>query len=265
MTKSDGVEIRPAATVLVVRDQPTFEVLMIERRLDARFAGGALVFPGGRVDAADHDPAWREHVDGLADEPAVAAGQIAALRETFEEVGVLIARRGDGRGALVSGDDAAAFDAERAGVAADAARFQPLLRAAGLRLACDALTPFAHWIGPPSAPRQYDTRFFLVAAPDGQAAREDGDEATHAAWFAPKEAVRLGEARERKVIYPTMCNLQLLALDASCAAARDRARARPFKPVRTQSIHRDGVEYLRIPDDLGYPMVEMAAARVVRS
>lgn len=244
----------PAATVILLRDAPAFEVLMVERHENIGFAGGALVFPGGRIDDGDRDPRWTDYSMG-ADE-TMRAAQIAAIREAFEEVGVLLAREaGSGDGApLVSGERAAALHDWREAIEKEDALFMELAKREGLILACDQLVPFAHWVAPPGLHRRFDTLFFAAACPMDQAARADGNEATDALWIAPKEALSARQRGECKIIFPTMCNLALLAESASTDDAFALARRRKIEAVTPVVEKRDGVAFLTIPEGLGYPV-----------
>jgi len=242
----------PAATVLLLRDKPAFEVLMISRHEKSAFAGGALVFPGGRVDPGDHDPDWADHADGLAPEKRIAAAQIAAIREAYEEAGVLIAREADS--AIVSGAHALALSDWRAKVENDDRLFLDLIRRAGLRLAGDMLHLFSHWIGPPALHRRFDTLFFAARFPDGQQVLEDGEEATEALWISPRDAIAARASGARKIIFPTVRNLDLLSVSSSVEDAFDFAKRRPIRPVMPELKILDGRAMLTIPDDLGYPV-----------
>lgn len=252
----------PAATVILLRDRPAFEVLMIARAEGAAFAGGALVFPGGRVDPGDRDPSWTEHAAGLSADPTLAAAQIAAIREAFEEAGVLLARGPSG--ALLSADEVRALSPWRANVERDDALFLTLVRRHGLSLAADQLTLFAHWIAPPGLHRRFDTLFFAAAFPDGQEILEDGDEATEALWISPEAAIAARAAGTRKIIFPTARNLELLGVSQSTQAVVDFARQRPIRPVIPATITRDGAMFLKLPDDLGYPVTEEAFETATR-
>jgi 8-oxo-dGTP pyrophosphatase MutT (NUDIX family) len=244
----------PAATVILLRDQPRFETLMIARHQGSAFAGGALVFPGGRVDPGDRDPAWRAAAEGLSAAPDVAAAQVAAIREAFEEVGVLLARGADG--AFADGQKARRFGRHRRAVEREDRRFLDLIRDEGLALACDELRLFAHWIAPPGLHRRFDTLFFAARFPAGQDVLEDGDEATEAVWIAPEEALAARAEGRRKIIFPTARNLELLALSHSVGDVFGLAARRPIRPVTPRVERRvDGV-FLTIPEGLGYPVLE---------
>lgn len=245
----------PAATVILLRDEPSFEVLMVERHADIGFAGGALVFPGGRIDAGDADPRWAHHARGL--DARYASAQVAAIREAFEETGLLIAREADDQeGSIVGAERAAALQHWRGDVEADDSAFLEMIASGGLALACDALALFAHWIGPSGAPKRFDTLFFAACCPVGQVAREDGREATDVVWFAPDAAITARARDERKIIFPTARNLELLALSDSAEGVLASARQRRIEPITPFVRKRDGVAVLVIPEGLGYPITE---------
>jgi 8-oxo-dGTP pyrophosphatase MutT (NUDIX family) len=236
--------IRPAATILMLRDQPQFEVLMVKRHHQIDFAAGALVFPGGKSHAGDHDPAWADHAIGwesVGDDGAPL--RIAAIREAYEEAGVLLAR--DAAGEIYAGE--AAIDV-RAAVAEDRVAFLDVIRELGLKLDLSALTIFARWITPPLMSKRFDTWFYVAHAPAAQLAVCDGHEAVDAEWIAPGEALALAASGQRKVIFPTRMNLQLLAESVSAAGAIDTARGRPLVAVEPWV---EGAA-LRIQPDAGY-------------
>src|SRR5579864_1586414 len=168
-----------AATLLVVRDGPVgIEVLMIVRHDAAGFAAGAMVFPGGKVDSADRSLiSAAANPEKLSDE--ALAYRIAAIRETFEEGGVLLARARPGSGML---SDATLRDL---GVRHDTKDFARFVGDAGLELATDLLVPFAHWITPKFSPKRFDTQFLLAPAPADQVAVHDGREAVESRWITP--------------------------------------------------------------------------------
>lgn len=244
----------PAATVLILRDTVAgLEVLMIERHADIGFAGGALVFPGGRIEAADGAESWLGRADGLDGLDALErSARVAAVREAFEETGLVLARRADG--SLADASLAATLQGERAAVEADAGLFLPLMARAGLRLACDLLQRFARWIPPEGLHKRFDTWFWLAPMPPGQVALEDGGEATAALWTGPQAALDALAAGTRKIIFPTARNLELLALSGSVASACADAAARPVAIVQPRMVTREDGGWLEIPDGLGYPV-----------
>lgn len=237
---SDPVAPRPAATVLLVRDDP-FEVLMVRRAEGGSFAS-ALVFPGGTVDGEDGGEDWLPLVTGAEGiDAAERAIRIAALRELFEEVGLLVAR--DAAGAEV-------------GPSACEGDFRAVVAASGGRLPLDALVPFARWITPEIAPKRWDTHFYLCVAPRDQEARCDAVETTAAEWRAPGDVLALGRAGERKIVFPTRLNLARLAESGSVAEAYVAAAARPRIAVLPKADRRPDGVYAVIPTEAGYAETE---------
>ena len=228
---------RAAATVALVRDGAAgLEVYLLRRVGQMEFAPGMHVFPGGSVDPADRrdagagpgwvgpGPAWWAGRFGT-DEALAAALVRAAVRETFEEAGVLLAGpSGDELVDDVSGDD---WEVERAGLEAGRQSLSALLTRRGLRLRADLLAPLAHWITPEIRPKRFDTRFFLAALPERQVCRDAGTEADRRLWIRPAEALGSGIA----LMQPTVAVLEDLAAhpDVASALAADRV-IRPVLP-----------------------------------
>jgi 8-oxo-dGTP pyrophosphatase MutT (NUDIX family) len=264
------VEIRPAATVMLVRDAPvssggtSLEVLMVRRNLRSDFVGGAYVFPGGAVDPLDGGPEAEALCAGRTDAGASAllgfesgglAYWVAVVRETFEEAGILLARREDGPD-LLAGDprEEARFASERAAVNQGTRRFLDLCRAEGLRLSAGDIHYFAHWITPRGAPRRYDTRFFVAAAPPGQIAAHDAGETIADVWISPHDALAQHRAGEIEIIFPTIRNLQAIGRFATSAALLQAAEeASSAVPAIEPRVVPDG-NGMRIvlPGDQGY-------------
>ena len=248
------VPIRPAATILMVRDTPEFEVLMVKRHHQIDFAAGALVFPGGKSHAGDEDPAWEQHTVGWdAVAPEKRGLRIAAIREAYEEAAVLLARDAM-TGAPFAGDDRAA--AARAEIDAGRRPLIDLVRELGLKLDLSALTVFARWIPPPILPKRFDTWFYLAKASEEQLAVCDGRETVDAEWITPAQALALQAKGERTIVFPTRLNLQLLAEARSADDAIARAGARPLVTVLPKVERRDGAAVLVLPPDAGYGVVE---------
>lgn len=244
----------PAATILLLRDEPQFEVLMVERHADIAFAGGAMVFPGGRIEDSDRDEAWAGHCDGIKETPEEErAPRIAAIREAFEETGVLLARR---HGELL-GEEAGRFDALRKRVEEKDDEFLKLVKHEGLTLALDELCLFARWRPPKEAThKRFDTWFFAAKAPARQQPQPDGSEATDIAWTTPARVISEKAAGKRKMIFPTARNVELLGVSTSADEVLAFAEKRAIRPVIPAIKVRDGVKYLTIPEDLGYPVTE---------
>ena len=210
------MEPRDAATVMLVRDSPKLEVFMLRRSLRSVFVGGAYVFPGGAVDEDDRDPALLALVDGVgspdADARLGAPGAlgfwVAAIRESFEEAGVLVAR--DRRtGDLAIGDGSTLATARRRLIAGEAS-FVDVVRDLDVVLDAGALAPVARWITPPGPPRRFDTWFFVAAAPDGHVYEHDDDETVASTWLQPTDALEQARRGEIELIYPTFRSLQML-------------------------------------------------------
>lgn len=243
---------KPASTVVLVRDAPGLEVLMVRRSAGMAFGASAWVFPGGKVAAADADPAWDDLSDGNYDHYERSL-RIAAAREVFEESGLLLATRG---GDELDAGASARFDALRASVEADPALMLKLVRDAGLRLTLDRLAPFAHWITPSFEPRRFDTHFFLVRAPADQVVRHDGREAVDHQWVAPQDLLARRRAGEAKLMFPTRLNLEVLARSSSAAEAEAAARTRKVVTVEPRVEERADGKVLVIPAEAGYGLTE---------
>lgn len=241
-------EPKPAATILLLRDAPRFEVLMVKRHHQIDFASGALVFPGGKTQRDDVDAAWADHVLGWERyDPVQRALRIGAIREAFEEAGVLLAEHADGTPFSSLGDLAL-----RKAVDAGEAAFIDVVRDWGVRLRLDALSVFARWITPAMMQKRFDTWFYVVQAPPDQAAACDGRETVDAEWIAPEQAVSLAASGARTIIFPTLMNLRLLAEAESAADCIVRAGVRPLTPVLPWVEKREGGPVLVIPPDAGY-------------
>jgi len=219
----------PAATVVLLRDDPAgLEVLLVRRREALAFMGGAHVFPGGRVDNADRaaDPVWcrgieqaERRMSPLAPRDGVSF-YVAAARELFEEAGVLLAVDCQGRPLTLAREgDAARFLAYRAEVLADARRFRAVLEAETLALDLERLVFCAHWITPPRFERRFDTRFFLAPMIDGQTADHDRGETTDSLWIRPADALARDQEGLLQLPPPTRHMLGELTAFGSVASA----------------------------------------------
>jgi 8-oxo-dGTP pyrophosphatase MutT (NUDIX family) len=242
------VEPRDAATVMLVRDAPELEVFMLRRNLRSGFVAGAYVFPGGAVDDDDADPELLARVDGLDAASADArldAGPralrfwVAAIRESFEEAGVLLARHAGSRDPVdVSARDTAAMlDEDRRALIAGDRTFLDIVRARDLVLDVGALEVFSRWITPAGAPRRYDTWFFVAPAPAGHAYVHDDDETVASAWVRPGDALELARRDEIQLIFPTYRSLQVISRYTTAADLLRDVRRAPLDLQVVQPAH----------------------------
>lgn len=247
----DGPAPLPAATVILLRDGAEgLQTYLVQRHRKLRFMGGATVFPGGKLDAADADPALLAHVAGRTGSEAAArlheddgalalALHVAAIRETFEESGVLL------------GEGATDLDVMRAALATT--RLADLVIARGLRLRADRLVPLARWVTPAVEKRRFDARFFLAeVAPDTVAAC-DTEETIAGAWLTPQAAIEKHVAAEIDLPPPTLRTLELLVPFASAAEAIADASRQPPPLVRPVFKDLDGTWVLSLPGDPEHP------------
>jgi len=234
-------EAIPAATLIVVRERPSGppELLMVERAEGMAFAAGALVFPGGRIDAADRQ---------LGEARGIDAAAVAAIRETVEETAIPI-------GLKPPPDDAATRSLQDALVADRP--FAALLDDNGLALDPAALTLFARWVPKFHAVRRFDTLFFVARCPDGDwQPRVIEDECAGAHWLTAAAVLDRDHRGQARLIFPTRRNLERLAQHASFDEIRADAVAHPIEPVTPWVEERGGERFITIPDHLGYPVTE---------
>ncbi|MEX2205750.1 MAG: NUDIX hydrolase [Myxococcota bacterium] len=255
----------PAATVILLRDSAAGpEVLMLARHSQSDFLPDAYVFPGGRVEDEDHELA--ERVAGLARSEAsrrlgtVPADQalgffVAGVRETFEESGILLARR-SGSSELLDAASAAALARHRLDVQKGDASFRDLVLGEDLVLAAELLSVHAHWITPEDSPKRFDTVFFAAATPPGQKALHDGIELTDHVWLCPEQALDDFRAGRRQMIIPTWANLETLSGFATSTTVLEASRLRPIVPILPVVVERDGGRSVVIPKDAGYATIE---------
>jgi 8-oxo-dGTP pyrophosphatase MutT (NUDIX family) len=253
---ADAVVPRPASTILLLRDGPDseIEVFMMVRHYEIDFNSGALVFPGGSVDKGDQEiienPELYSGGEGL--DASALSFRIAAIRETFEESGILLARA---RGSKVLIDARRASEIEvghRSELCEGKTTFRKVLADSGILLALDELVPYAHWITPEGVPKRFDTWFFLAAAPPEQVGAHDGKESTDSIWLSPREALAGGESGRFKLPFPTTRNLIRLGKQPGVRAALDEAGGRRIVTVMPVVTKVDGGRRLRIPLEAGY-------------
>jgi 8-oxo-dGTP pyrophosphatase MutT (NUDIX family) len=243
---------------MLVRDAPELEVFMLRRTLAAEFMGGAYVFPGGAVDAGDRSTELVGRCHGQDDSTAstqlgLHAGGIgfwvAAIREAFEEAGVLLARSA-ATGEPVDLDQPGAavrLEAARREVGRGHRPFVDVVASEDLLLDTGALHLFSHWITPAGAPRRYDTWFFVAAAPEGHAYLHDDSETVASVWIRPADALAGAERGDLEIIFPTMRNLEQLARFATARELLDAVTASEPRVVADA-----GGARILLPGDPGY-------------
>ena len=254
---------KPAATVLVLRDSAAGpEVFMVRRHEGTAFMGGAHVFPGGRVDAADSDgdDSWCDGIahgvkqlDGLTPAEAVAY-HVAAARELFEEAGVLLARHPNGDFvSLADPADHERLKQDRPRVHGGEITLRSVIEREHLRLALDTLVLFSHWVTPPVDTRQFDTRFFMARVPPHQTPAHDDTETTHSSWLRPADAFAQAMRDEIVLPPPTWITLRELEPFTSVEAALAWARQRRVVRRMPKAMEQDGQRMLLMPGDPLHP------------
>jgi 8-oxo-dGTP pyrophosphatase MutT (NUDIX family) len=263
---TDDVPLRDAATVMLVRDAPDgggLEVAMLRRNLKSDFVGGAYVFPGGAVDPDDRHANLDAVCIGRSDADASErlgiergglAFWVAAIRECFEEAGVLLARHTDGDVITFADPEVdARFIEHRRAVDTGARRLVEICAEEQLQLIVDDIYFFSHWITPEGAVRRYDTRFFVARAPEGQVPLHDDREVIANLWIRPADALERYRAGEFDLVFPTMRSLMALERFASADDALAAAAAVNEVPTILPRIIEDVSGYrILLPGDDGY-------------
>ncbi len=247
---------------MLLRSRPAgelgeLEVYMLRRKPSMAFAPGAMVFPGGSVDPRDADEqvAWAgppaAEWGRIFDAPPELAGALvcAAVRETFEESGVLLA--GESADSVVADTTSDDWEADRRALLDRSVSLAELLGRRGLVLRADLLRPWSRWITPVIEPRRFDARFFAAALPAGQRTRDVGGEAAAVAWIAPAEALAAGRRGELALWPPTMVSLTELAACADVQTALTGPRH--VSPIIPEVHLREGAVWLTVPGIREYP------------
>ncbi|MEU2428995.1 NUDIX hydrolase [Streptomyces sp. NPDC007861] len=242
-----AVTPRRAATVMLLKDTPEGPAVhMLRRRASMAFAGGAYVYPGGGVDERDSRPVrwagpalaeWTVRL-GVDDEAAAQAIVCAAVRETYEEAGVLLA--GETADSVVgdtTGDD---WEADRAALVDRELSFAEFLDRRGLVLRSDLLGAWARWITPEFEPRRFDTWFFVAALPEGQRTRNASTEADRTVWIRPADAAAGYDKGELLMMPPTIATLRALGRYEAAADALAAARDQDLTPILAQARLEEG-------------------------
>jgi len=255
----DRIATRPAATIVVIRERKAvLEILMLRRSLGVAAAPGAHVFPGGGLDRDDDVVAERGLIFGLSEELAASrlalakgalAHYAAALRELFEEAGILVARRGDGQAVTLDSHELARWRRE---VLDGEVAWTELLEREGLRLDASRVAYVAHWVTPEGWPRRFDTRFFAVAAPEGQEALPDGTEVDEASWRSAQEVLALADAGEWTLLAPTRHTLESLTSMTSVDEFLLASSLSPVVRIQPRIVEGAGRPRVVLPGEPGY-------------
>ena len=261
------IEVRDAATVMLVRDvDDGMQVFMLRRNLNSDFVGGAYVFPGGAVDEADRHADLEAICRGLSDDAASErlgiergglAFWVAAVRECFEEAGVLLAAptaaARDEVLSFVDEEIAERFRIHRKAVDTGERRLVEVCESEGLQLVADRVHYFSHWITPEGPPRRYDTRFFVTAAPPEQEPLHDDRETIASLWVRPADALERHRDGELDLIFPTIKNLEAIArFDRSADLLAAAAAITDVPAVQPRIIQEQGGTRIVLPGDPGY-------------
>jgi len=239
----------PAATIIIFRKGAPAgppEILMTIRAKNMTFAGGMAVFPGGRVDPADYE-LGRQLGGDL--EPDEAANQIAAVRETLEETGLVIGIAGQVDGTIARAARALLLETRA---------LAPVLTEFGWTLDLDQLTPFARWFPKNERlPRVFDTRFYLADLGTGAVEiAADLSENTHLFWITAQDALESDRKGDLKLIFPTRRNLERLAQFGNFADVKAHAESIPVQVITPSIVRKGGKRWISIGEDLGYPVTE---------
>ncbi len=246
---------RPAATLIIAAktaasvSREDFSVLLVKRTKHSGFMAGAHVFPGGVVDPTDSPAIWATELS-LDKELADLDFRVCAIRETFEETGVLLVNDGDKVGAASINDK----DSWRSKVREDPSVFLEMCRTLELNPAVEDIHPWAHWITPEQEPKRYDARFYLVVI-DGQVqAEHDRSETVSSTWLSPTQS--LESFGQQSLFLPPPTWIVLRDLQELALSQRLLSTERDLSPVQPHMIHQDGQIHLLFPGDSGHPQTQ---------
>jgi len=259
---------RPAATVILARNvSDGIEIFMMERTTAVEFAKGMHVFPGGALDRTDHLPEIAARCVGLDDQLASQtlgidqgglAYWIAAIRECFEESGLLLGYRNDDNLLRLEADEAARLAALRIEMAQNKLSFLDILQREAVNAATDRIAYYSHWVTQAGRPRRYDTRFFVAQAPEGQTALQDNHETVGQLWVGPEQALEMNRAGALNMMFPTIKTLESLAAFKHVEELLEYARKPRPKQVMAPmtGISRTGQPHILIPGDFAYAEIK---------
>jgi 8-oxo-dGTP pyrophosphatase MutT (NUDIX family) len=271
--RSDVAEPRDASTVVLLRQGDGapggLEVYLLRRHVDMAFAAGMCVFPGGGVDRRDFDadigwvgPAPEQWAALLGTDEAFARALVcAAVRETFEESGVLLA--GPTAESVVADTTGADWEDDRRRLEAREQSFTDFLERRALALRTDLLRLWGSWVTPVFEPRRFHARFFVAELPQGQVTRDVSTESDQVLWLSVRDAIRAVDAHEMLMLPPTYCTCLEIFDHATPAEVLAAAEGRDLTPVEPEAVLEDGGAFLSVPERL-MRLSEDVAARMAR-
>ncbi len=263
-----------AASIILLRDNSAgqLETLLLRRNRNQSFMGGAFVFPGGRMDNADEDPELLDYISGVKQrevkawlqEPDIPEARamglfITALRETFEEAGVLLAYKESGRIICLEDEEISGrFSAHRRELYNHKISLRELAQKENLKYALDMLVPCAHWVTPEAEKRRFDTRFFITRIPEGQKPEHDAVELTESRWITPGDALNEQKAGRLMLMPPTLMILTGLSEFSSAGEALEHAGSLAIRTILPQISMTADTICVKFPGDPEYSVEGLA-------
>ncbi len=264
MSSNPPVVPVPASTVILARDgDQGLEIFMVLRHQQIDFASGALVFPGGKVEDGDRNPRLEEVSNSQVVPDLNPCFLIAAIRETFEESGILLALEPDGNEISIERLNSLAHYREK--LANNDMELFEFLEQENLVAHTRSLVPYAHWITPEIMPKRFDTHFFLVKVPEGQIGEHDGSESVDSLWITPKQALLDYEREKRTIVFPTRMNIMKLMPFETVEQAIEKIGWKTPLTVTPWIESRTNGQFLCIPEDAGYTVTEISLEQLIKN
>lgn len=253
----------PAATIMIGRETENgLELFMVVRHKKIDFASGALVFPGGKLTRDDMSDEWMSFLQDSPISDRLLPYALAAIRETFEESGILFAYDA-ATGKAVPENRLMELQEYRESLRCEKINLMSFFKAENLTPALDLLQPFAHWITPEIMPKRFDTIFFFAKAPSGQKGLHDGSESVDSLWITPEQVLSEYENNERTVLFPTRMNIMKLNRFGSLEEAFESIRKESVVTVLPWIEEREDGDFLCIQKDAGYQSTEESLKKIL--
>jgi len=258
----------PASTIVIARDSQknhSMEIFMVVRHHQIDFASGALVFPGGKVSSSDSAPSLRNKCSGQENwnDETLGLG-VAAIRESFEESGILLARKTH-EDSLINNVTLETLSHYRVALEKNQITMDEFATQENIIFALGQLHYFAHWVTPDMVPKRFDTHFYLAKAPEDQVGSHDGGESVDSIWISPEQALKDADEGKLKVIFPTRMNLMRLAQYSNVQDAINTCKRQEVVEIMPWTEPRESGAALCIPKEAGYDVTELPLERVMRS